>query len=159
MWFLGLKQRSRKTRRNHFLIQHSHLPLCIKDSFCGSTPAYIPSLPSRVWLLVHWRSGWSFTPRPEGAHIVSPLWPHKESQVLRRAWLAALICYLWLISEALSHRWWSQAVNLTWPTFDGACVHAYVCVRVCVWVCVCVCVCPLPKDALVGPVVNMQRAI
>lgn len=86
--------------------------------------------PSSVWLLVHWRSGWSFTPRPEGAHILSPLWPHKESQVLRRAWLAALICYLWLISEALSHRWWSLAVNLTWPTSD----------------CVCVCVCERARE-------------
>ena len=99
-----------------------------------------------VWLLVHWRSGRSFTPRPEGAHILSPLWPHKESQVLRRAWLAALICYLWLISEALSHRWWSLAVNLIRPIFDG------------MYVCVCILVCvPLPQDAQVGPVVNMQR--
>lgn len=108
--------------------------------------------PCRVWLLVHWRSGWSFTPRPEGAHILYPLWPHKESQVLRRAWLAALICYLWLISEALSHRWWSLAVNLTWPTSVCACVFVWTCAA-------CICVCALPKDAPVGPVVNMQRAI
>lgn len=102
-------------------MQHHH-HLFIKGKFCGSIPAYVPSLPSPMWFLVHWRSGWSFTPRPEGTNILSPLWPHKESQVLRRAWLAALICYLWLISEAVSHRWWSWAVNLREPTFDNVCV-------------------------------------
>lgn len=108
-----------------------------KTHFVGThPPAYIPSLPSRVWLLVHWRSGRSFTPRPKGAHILSPLWPHKESKVLRRAWLAALICYLWLISMALSHRWQSQAVNLTPPIFVNACACVCVCARVCAHACV-----------------------
>lgn len=110
---------------------------------------HVSSLPSGVWLLVHWRSGRSFTPRPEGAHILSPLWPHKESQVLRRAWLAALICYLWLISESLSHRWRCWAVNLTQQTFDAPCN--------CVYECVCLCVCPRSQDARVSPMVHMQK--
>lgn len=135
MWFLGVKQSGSKNQKEITSRCGAVISLCVsKTNFVGVPLAYIPSLPSRVWLLVHWRSGRSFTPRPEGAHILSPLWPHKESQVLRRAWLAALICYLWLISEALSHRWWSRAVNLTRPTFDGACVC------VCLWAFVCVCV-------------------
>lgn len=40
MWFLEVKHRSSKITWN--LMQHSHLPLCIKESFCGSTPAYTP---------------------------------------------------------------------------------------------------------------------
>lgn len=48
------------------------------------------------------RSRQLITRRPRGSHIEAYLWANQELEILNRAWLAALICYLWLISEPLN---------------------------------------------------------
>lgn len=128
----------------------SNIVICHSVSKPNSVHIHItsiqPLLFSVRWV-VHWRSRWSFTPRPEGTHRLSRLWGHKESQVPRRAWLAALICYLWLISQTLSHRWWCQAINLTQSPLT---VHVFVCMCACV---------SSPRGSTLGPMVNMQRPL
>lgn len=58
--------------------------------------------PSRFSICVFYcRSRQLITRRPQGSHIESYLWVNQETEMLNRAWLAALICYLWLISELL----------------------------------------------------------
>ena len=48
------------------------------------------------------RSRQLITRRPGGSHIEAYLWANQETKILNRAWLAALMCYLWLISAQLN---------------------------------------------------------
>ena len=47
------------------------------------------------------RSRLLITRRPWGSHTEAYLWPNQETEILNRAWLASLICDLWLISGLL----------------------------------------------------------
>lgn len=55
------------------------------------------------------RSGLLITRTPQGSHIQPYLWANQETEILNRAWLAALICYLWLISELLNSQVFAPA--------------------------------------------------
>lgn len=57
------------------------------------------------------RSRQLITRRPWGSHIEAYLWANQETEILNRAWLAALICYLWLISELFDPQVFALPIN------------------------------------------------
>lgn len=61
------------------------------------------------------RSRQLITTRPQGSHIEAYLWANQETEILNRAWLAALICYLWLISELLDPQVFALTHKSWWP--------------------------------------------